>query len=108
MGCSVGTADCQRGSLAFLLMGDTQTEILRVIRDVVGPLLRADGGIVYLVEANDAEVRLHLGGRFAGCAGNTLTTRRVIEPAIFAVAPNAKVTVTSGAILPAGAELLAD
>jgi Fe-S cluster biogenesis protein NfuA len=89
-------------------MGDTQTEILRVIRDVVGPLLRADGGIVYMVQASDEEVRLHLGGRFAGCAGNTLTTRRVIEPAIFAVAPNAKVTVTSGPILPHGAQLLTD
>jgi Fe-S cluster biogenesis protein NfuA len=87
-------------------MGSSRAEILRVIHDVVAPLVRADGGQIYVVHADEEQVSLHLGGRFAGCPGNTLTTRRIIEPVIFTVAPHARVTVTSGAILPAGAELL--
>ncbi len=88
-------------------MGDTRAEILRVVREVVAPLVRADGGRLYVVQAEDDAVALHLAGRYAGCPGNTLATRRVIEPAIFAVAPKARVTITSGALLPEGAELVA-
>lgn len=85
-------------------MGDIKAEISKVLREVVGPLVRADGGELYLVEANDEGVALHLSGRFSGCPGNTLATRRVIEPAIFAVAPRVRVTVTSGPLIPKGAE----
>jgi Fe-S cluster biogenesis protein NfuA len=85
-------------------MGDIKAEISKVLREVVGPLVRADGGELYLVEANDEGVVLHLSGRFSGCPGNTLATRRVIEPAIFAVAPRVRVTVTSGPLIPKGAE----
>jgi Fe-S cluster biogenesis protein NfuA len=87
-------------------MGDSRDEMLRVIREVVAPLVRADGGRLYVVKAEDDVLALHLAGRFAGCPGNTLATRRVIEPAIFAVAPAAKVTISSGAIVPKGAELI--
>jgi Fe-S cluster biogenesis protein NfuA len=89
-------------------MGDTREEILRVVREVVAPLVRADGGKLYVVQADEEAVSLHLGGRFSGCPGNTLATRRVIEPAIFAVAPRARVTVTSGALVPKDAELVED
>ena len=85
-------------------MGGTREEILKVIREVVAPLVRADGGQIYLVRAEDDAVDLHLTGRYAGCPGNTLATRRVIEPAIFAIAPGAKVTVSSGPLIPLGAE----
>lgn len=87
-------------------MGDTKAEISKVLRDIVAPLVRADGGELYLVAANEEGVSLHLSGRFSGCPGNTLATRRVIEPAIFAVAPKARVTVTSGPLIPKGAERL--
>jgi Fe-S cluster biogenesis protein NfuA len=87
-------------------MGDTREEILRVVREVVAPLVRADGGRIYLVAADDDAVTLHLAGRYSGCPGNTLAIRRIIEPAIFAVAPRARVTVTSGALQPADATLL--
>jgi Fe-S cluster biogenesis protein NfuA len=87
-------------------MGGTRAEILRVVRDVLAPLVWADGGKLYLVRAGDDVVALHLTGRFSGCPGNTLATRRVIEPAIFAVAPNARVSITSGALVPPGAELI--
>jgi len=87
-------------------MGDIKAEISRVLRDIVAPLVRADGGEVYLVHASDEGVTLHLSGRFSGCPGNTLATRRIIEPAIFAVAPKARVIVTSGPLIPKGAERL--
>jgi Fe-S cluster biogenesis protein NfuA len=81
---------------------------MRVIREVVAPLIRADGGQVYLVSASEESVALHLAGRFSCCPGNTLAKRQVIEPVLGAVAPGVQVTVTSGAIVPAGAELLAE
>lgn len=79
---------------------------MRVVREVVAPLIRADGGDVYLVHASDYAVSLHLVGRYSGCPGNTLAQRRVIEPAIGAVAPGTEVTLTSGPLIPPGAELL--
>ncbi len=85
-------------------MAAVRDEILRVVREVLGPLLRADGGEVWVVSATDDALVLHLGGRFAGCPGNTLAKRRVIEPAVHAVAPDAEVTITAGALVPEGAE----
>ena len=87
-------------------MGSPRDEILRVVREVVAPLVRADGGRLYVVHLADDCLELHLGGRFAGCPGNTLATRRLIEPAILAVAPGAKVTISSGALIPKDAELI--
>ena len=78
--------------------------MIRVIREILAPLIHADGGELYVVRAADDTLELHLGGRYAGCPGNTLTTRRVIEPAIRAVAPRARVVVTSGVLIPDGAE----
>lgn len=87
-------------------MPSPREEILRIVREILGPLLRADGGEVYLVLVEDDRLALHLGGRYAGCPGNTLAKRRVIEPAIHAVAPGAEVTITAGALVPDGAERL--
>ncbi len=87
-------------------MSGKRAELVRVLSDVIAPLIRADGGRVYLVTAEEDAVLLHLAGTYSGCPGNTLATRRVIEPAIHAVAPDAKVTVTSGALVPKGATLL--
>ncbi|HEX9622323.1 MAG TPA: NifU family protein [Polyangiaceae bacterium] len=84
-------------------MGKRQDAIERVVREVIAPLVRADGGELFLVQATDASVSLHLSGRFAGCPGNTLATRRVITPAIHAVAPETEVIVTSGVLVPGGA-----
>lgn len=80
--------------------------VMKVIKDVLLPLITADGGELYVVHAADDEVQLHLAGRFAGCPGNTLATRRVIEPLIHKAAPNARVSVTSGAIIPKNARRL--
>ena len=79
-------------------------EIDRVLREVVAPLIRADGGDLWIVSRDDSSLVLHLGGRYSGCPGNTLARRRVIEPAIQTVAPRMQVAITSGAIVPPGAE----
>jgi Fe-S cluster biogenesis protein NfuA len=87
-------------------MAAPRQEILRVLREVVTPLLLADGAEVYLLDAGDALLKLHLTGRYSGCPGNTLAIRRFIEPAIHAVAPSARVIISSGALVPTGAEKL--
>jgi Fe-S cluster biogenesis protein NfuA len=87
-------------------MAGSREEIMRVLREVIGPLIQADGGVLYLLEANERTVSVHLAGRFSGCPGNTLARRRVIEPALHAVAPAVHVTVTSGALVPPGSELI--
>jgi Fe-S cluster biogenesis protein NfuA len=87
-------------------MGATEDEILRVLQEVLVPLVQADGGELYLVNADENLVALHLAGRYAGCPGNNLARRQLIEPAIHSVAPKAEVRVTSGALVPKGARRL--
>ncbi len=77
--------------------------VLETLRAVVAPLIDVDGGELYVVASQGDEVKLHLAGTCAGCPGATLTTRGVIEPALRRAAPNARVVVTAGAIVPAGA-----
>jgi Fe-S cluster biogenesis protein NfuA len=81
-------------------------EILTVIREVLAPMVVADGGRLYVVQADAERVALHLAGRFAGCPGNQVTTERVIQPAIAAVAPSAELTVTWGRLVPSGAKYI--
>jgi Fe-S cluster biogenesis protein NfuA len=80
-----------------------QDEILSVIKEVLAPMVAADGGRLYVVQADSQHVSLHLAGRFAGCPGNQVATRRVIQPLIATVAPDAEVTVTWGRLVPMGA-----
>lgn len=80
--------------------------LLKICREVIAPLVRADGGEVYVVAVEADHLTLHLAGTCAGCPGALLTTRQVIEPAVHAVAPSAKVVVTNGIRVPEGASLL--
>ena len=79
-------------------------EIVRVVREVLAPLVQADGGELYLVSVDDSAVSLHLAGRFSGCPGNTLARRRVLEPIIASAVPGAYVTMTPGPLVPKGAQ----
>lgn len=88
-------------------MAVAKDEIVRVVREVLAPLVRADGGDLYLVSVEDTGVSLHVTGRFSGCPGNTLARRRVFEPPLAAVAPGITVTLTSGPLIPTGAARLA-
>jgi Fe-S cluster biogenesis protein NfuA len=84
-------------------MALAKDEIVRVVREVLAPLVRADGGELYLVSVEDTGVSLHVTGRFSGCPGNTLARRRIFEPPLAAVAPGITVTLTSGPLIPPGA-----
>ncbi|MEZ4314302.1 MAG: NifU family protein [Polyangiaceae bacterium] len=81
-------------------------QLLRVCREVIAPLVRADGGEIYVVAVEPDSVSLHLAGTCSGCPGKPYTTTAVIEPAIHAVAPSARVVVTNGAAIPEGASKL--
>jgi len=85
-------------------MPAARDEIVRVVREILAPMIQADGGELYLVSADEGAVSLHLAGRFSGCPGNTLARRRVLEPLIAAAAPGAHLTVTSGPLVPKGAQ----
>jgi len=87
-------------------MAAPKDEIVRVVRDVLAPLVQADGGELFLVSVDDSGVSLHVTGRFSGCPGNTLARRRVLEPLVASAVPGASVTVTSGPLIPKGAQKL--
>jgi Fe-S cluster biogenesis protein NfuA len=85
-------------------MASPREQILATVREIVAPLVRADGGDVYLVNAGEQRLSLHLSGRFSGCPGNTLLRRRVIEPLLVARFPGLELEMTSGPLIPPGAE----
>jgi Fe-S cluster biogenesis protein NfuA len=87
-------------------MAAGKDEIVRVAREVLAPLVQADGGDLYLVSVEETGVSLHVTGRFAGCPGNTLVRRRVLEPPLTAIAPGIILTLTSGPLIPVGAARL--
>lgn len=96
----------QGAVLTCSLVSQEREAAVRVVREIIAPLIRADGGTVYLVATPKNALSLHLAGRYSGCPGNTLARRHVIEPAVRAVAPDLEIIVTSGALIPANAELL--
>ncbi|HVR20505.1 MAG TPA: NifU family protein [Polyangiaceae bacterium] len=89
-------------------MASPREQILATVREIVAPLVRADGGDVYVVHAGDKSLTLHLSGKFSGCPGNTLLRRRVIEPLLAARFPGLELEMTSGPRLPPGAERIED
>jgi len=78
-------------------------QLLKVLREVVAPMIRADGGEVYVVAVEANHLSLHLAGRYAGCPGAPLVVRGVIEPAVRSVAPTARLEVSCGIKVPEGA-----
>jgi Fe-S cluster biogenesis protein NfuA len=85
------------------LEGSHET-LIKVCREVLGPLVRADGGILYLVSSAPTAVHLHLAGTCAGCPGASITREAVLEPAVRAVFPKVTLKVTTGFTIPEGAE----
>lgn len=76
---------------------------IKLCRDVIAPLIAADGGQVYLVRATQQELVLHLGGRCSGCPGFCCTVSTLIEPCVHAIKPDVHVVVTNGALIPSNA-----
>jgi Fe-S cluster biogenesis protein NfuA len=76
---------------------------LKLCREVLAPLIEADGGILHVVLHSADDVHLHLSGTCAGCPGSTFTRDRVLGPALASVAPKAKLRLTTGVRIPDGA-----
>lgn len=87
-------------------MPATIDQLLKTCNEILVPMIRADGGEVYLVAVEPDQLTLHLAGSYAGCPGVAVTTRMIIEPAIAAISPTARVIVTSGIRVPEGASKL--
>jgi Fe-S cluster biogenesis protein NfuA len=79
-------------------------QILKMCREHLAPLVNADGGEMYLVSAKADEVHVHLAGTCAGCPGAALTRERLLEPAFATLLPRAALRVTTGWLVPEGAE----
>lgn len=80
--------------------------LVKVCREVLAPLVQADGGVLYLVSAAPTEVHIHLAGSCGGCPGSSITRDAVLEPAVRALAPKVTLNVTTGYLIPDGAELM--
>jgi Fe-S cluster biogenesis protein NfuA len=81
-------------------------QIGKLCREILAPLIRTDGGEMYLVRFDGDDVHIHLGGTCAGCPGASLTGDKVILPALRAAAPKVRIVVTTGVRPPDGAEKL--
>jgi Fe-S cluster biogenesis protein NfuA len=57
-------------------------EVRRVVQEVLGPLLAADGGGLELVEVEPEtrEIALRFTGRFAACPGTPAVREELVEP----------------------------
>lgn len=84
-------------------MADLSEPILRTLREIVAPLVEADGGVLYVVPRPNG-LGLHLAGACGGCPGIRTTTTEVIEPAVRAAGFKGELHITSGWIVPEGAE----
>jgi len=78
--------------------------VAKLCREVLAPLVRADGGVLYLVSVTADDVHIHLAGTCSGCPGASITRDRLLEPALTTVAPKAKLRVTTGWRVPNDAE----
>ena len=79
-------------------------QVAKVCREILAPLIRTDGGEIYLVRFDGDDVHIHLSGTCAGCPGASLTGDKVILPALRAAAPKLRIVVTTGVKPPDGAE----
>jgi Fe-S cluster biogenesis protein NfuA len=81
-------------------------QIAKVCREILAPLVKTDGGEMYLVRFDGDDLYIHLSGTCAGCPGASLTGEGVILPALRTAAPKVRVVVTTGIKVPDGAERL--
>lgn len=81
-------------------------QIGKVCREILAPLIKTDGGEMYLVRFDGDDVHIHLAGTCAGCPGASFTGDKVILPALRTAAPKVRIVVTTGVRPPDGAEKL--
>jgi Fe-S cluster biogenesis protein NfuA len=78
--------------------------VIEALSELAVPLVKADGGELYVVSVTSEDVHVHLAGTCAGCPGATMTRERLLQPTINGVSPKANVKVTTGWRIPDGAE----
>lgn len=79
-------------------------QIAKICREILAPIVKSDGGQMYLVRFDGDDVHIHLAGACAGCPGASLTGDKVILPALRTAAPKLRVVVTTGFKIPEGAQ----
>ncbi len=80
--------------------------ITAACREIIAPLVRADGGHLYLLSVTRDEVHIHLTGTCAGCPGAHTTRDKMIQPILQGVAPSVQLRLTTGWTVPDGASEL--
>lgn len=61
---------------------EDENAIKRVIKDILAPLLEADGGGIELLAVEPGEVRVALNGAFRGDPSAPYVQQRIVAPAI--------------------------
>jgi Fe-S cluster biogenesis protein NfuA len=77
--------------------------VTKALLELAVPLVKADGGEVYLVSVTSEDVHVHLTGTCAGCPGASMTRERLFEPTVHGVSPKLNVKLTTGWNVPEGA-----
>jgi Fe-S cluster biogenesis protein NfuA len=88
-------------------IGSDQPALVAALETVIAPLVEADGGELYLLPlqaAGTGPIRLHLAGRFSGCPGNNLVSEHIIRPALEPLTSDRSIEISSGRLVPPGAE----
>jgi Fe-S cluster biogenesis protein NfuA len=81
--------------------------VTKACREVLAALVEADGGRMFLVSASPEDIHVHLAGTCSGCPGSSHTASQVLAPTLGRVLPKAKLRVTTGWVVPAGAVRIA-
>jgi Fe-S cluster biogenesis protein NfuA len=80
--------------------------IERICRDILAPLVKTDGGEMFVVRFDGDDVHIHLAGACAGCPGASLTGDKVILPALRTALPKVRLILSTGFKIPEGAQKL--
>jgi Fe-S cluster biogenesis protein NfuA len=89
------------GALAAAVSRDG---VVKICREVLAPLIEADGGQMFLVSITPEDIHIHLAGTCAGCPGSSFTATSIVGPALLKLAPKSKLKLTTGWRVPAEAE----
>lgn len=96
----------ESSSQTALIPAISRDSLVKICREVLAPLIEADGGEMYLVAIAGEDIHIHLAGTCAGCPGSSFTAQSIVAPALAKLAPKAKLRLTTGWRVPQEAERL--
>jgi Fe-S cluster biogenesis protein NfuA len=99
-----GTSVGARKEARARVDNSVRDQVERMFREVLSPIVKADGGEMYLVRWDGADLYVHLAGACAGCPGSSMTADSILLPALRSLAPKARIVVTTGFRVPDGAK----